>query len=281
MKWIKWLIGLGLVCNVSPAAADESNNGGFCGCCPEDMNYSLYVDYLYWQVCRQDLDIGGGSREHYLTPDYDHAFRVGGGVSCDCWDLQLRYTYFDTEQRSGHETEAWGYDLDLDMLDIELGYTLALECADFCFRPFAGAKLAWVDERFARTDITTSWQTIEFEGYGLYLGANGRWGWCCSEICGTSTSIGFVFRGSIGVLEGEFDNDTDSNQRGKECLLVPIAELFVGLEFGLCDIGCMESVTLTVGYEVQSWFGWREIGDDDDMGSLGFGGSVFRVAANF
>lgn len=282
MKWIKWIIGLGLICNASLASAEEcKTDKSSCGC-DSGFGYSFYADYLYWKVCRSDLDVG--SPDHYVNPDYDHAFRVGGGISCDCWDLQIRYTSFETSDHLTHNGSTRTYDIDMDVVDIEIGYRMGFECADINLRPFIGAKLAWIDELWFGPSNSPHHST-EYDGYGLYLGAEGKWLVCCYEMCDSCIPISLVFRGSAAILDGEFDYSASINDpRENECLFSGVFELFVGLEFAYCDMGCMEcidSVALTVGYEAQVWSGWREIDSEDDIGSLGFAGAVVRFAVNF
>lgn len=263
MKLFRWIFALMLLSS-TPAVYAQNEN-----CCPDfcdpcswfsDCDFSVYTEYLYWEVCRSDLI----NDDEYVNPDWDHGFRLGGRLSCDCWDLGLRYTYFVTDDEKDDED----YDIDYDVVDIELGYSFCADCVRASFRPFAGVKLAWIDEDHDDDDN-------KYRGYGLYFGGSSQWHLCDYEFCNNVTTISIIARGSYGILRSTFErNDND-----KECLFVPYLDAFIGLNFSFCDLYCLNG-DLSIGYEAQHW-DWVETDSSRDTASLGLGGLVLHLGLGF
>lgn len=282
MKWIKWIIGVGLICGATQAFAEEGNScskNNSCSSCCSDFDVSIYGDFLYWKVCRSDLDVDT-TPDKYINPDYDSGFRLGGRIGIGCWDVDLRLTHFGTEDGL-YINHHRNYDIDADIVDLTIGYTFWLDSIDANFRLFAGGKLTWITEGLVGNSSSSDWEREDFDGKGLLMGVESKWLICCQELCDAQLPISFVFRGAASILDGEFEVNDDSNNRDPECLWVPVFELFAGLQFDYCMDGCPDGISLTVGYEAQYWASWRELGTDDDVGSLGFGGAVVRLAVHF
>lgn len=295
MKFLKWTIALALLCNVQMGFAQNRNACDPCDPCATsnscslcdidfcDVEYSVYADFLYWKVSKGDLNMGqDDGKEEYFNPDYDCGYRLGAVARYNNWDLGVRYTsYWTDDKKSKGSSGDAKFDFDYDVVDIELGYSCCLDCANATIRPFAGAKLAWIDDDFDKSDKDGSDTKIDFRGYGLYLGASGRWDLCSFDVCDRSIPIALVGRASTGILDAEFDQDVEDGggDRKEECLFVPVHDAYLALDLTFCDL-CGIDANLQLGYEVQYW-GWREYNDDEDITHLGLGGLVLRFGASF
>lgn len=288
MKPFQWMMALALLCSTQVAVANCGNVCDPCDSC--DMSYSVYADYIYWKLGRSDLV--RDEFDLHFCPDYNSGFRVGGAVSCDCWDAGIRYTWFHFNDKKNFlgETVTAGvdgtyhshYDFDLNRVDIELGYNWRLDCCDVNFRPFAGAILLWVDDKFTAYAPTTQLfdDKVDYKGYGLYLGTEAEW--MITNMCDTDVSL--VTRGAIGILDGRFKvrfGETEEGDHSHDCIFNPYLEAFAGLKFAMGDICGCYSPELMIGYEVQSYGSWREFDSFDDLASLGLGGLVVRAGLSF
>lgn len=270
MKIIKWIFALALLCNVQMASAQVICNPR--DMCFSDLKFDLHADYLYWKVCRGDLNYDDCCDAKYINPDYDSGFRLGGRAYYECLDLGIRYTYYyNSKSKKGGK-----YWIDYDVVDIELGYTLCWDCKDLSIRPFLGAKLAWIDEKYDEPKSSED-DKIDFKGYGLYIGSEGHLALC--NVCDQTLSL--VARGCLGILDGRFKVDRKhASDFKKDCLYIPYLEAFAGLEFGLCSY-CDVDADLMIGYEVQQWGDFREFDTRDDLESLGLGGLVVHLNLSF
>ena len=268
MKVFKWIASIALLCNTLPGFA--LNICDPCDPC-NDMTYSVHADFLWWKVQRGALNISNSDAK-YVNPDYHAGFRLGGRVHCDRWDLGVQWTSFDHDDSKDGED----YDVDYDVVDIEAGYTCCFDrCPGLSFRPFTGVKLAWIDEEFEEDE-----QEGDFKGYGLYIGAEGKLHLCDWEVCDRCIPISLIARASTGILDGEFKVEDDDDDRGDECLYVPVHELYLGLDFKFCDFWCGDA-DFQIGYEVQSWGSFRQMNSDDDQVNFGIGGLVARFGMTF
>lgn len=254
-----------------------------------DMDFSVYIDALYWHVCSGDTEREispdfGNNFSHQHDNDWDWGFRIGAAAKWNCWDLGLRYTHFDSNTKElfylGTEEDdlVSEFDFKYKVVDIELGRSCCA-CEGLTLRPFAGVKLAYIDidHKFLEEDTNVE---MDYEGYGLYLGLSSRWDLCSFSVCDRNIPMAFVSRFSTGVMDSTFDQYERIDEYGyKECLFVPVHELYLGLEFRLCDL-CGAEGFFQLGYEAQYW-GWREYNTQDDITHLGLGGMVLRFGANF
>lgn len=282
MKHFSWIIGLLLLCSTQVSYAQNCNTCDPCmtecslcdiNCC--DMSYDFYVDYLYWKVNRADLNFDE-EPTNFIDPDFDHGFRVGGNLRCDCWNFGVRYTYYQTDESKDDND----YDLKFRTLDVEGGYTFHICGTPMDLTPFAGVKFAWIDED---REIDDNDIDLDFYGVGLYLGLGSKWSLCNWNACNCCIPISLVARASTGIMDGEFDADSDDDcdgDRKDECLFVPVHEMYIGLDFRFCDLVCDTDVNLQIGYEAQYW-GYREFSSNDDISNLGLGGLVVRLGATF
>jgi len=305
MKYLTWILCSLTLCSGHFIAAEDACHSECEDCC---ANGAVYVDYLYWKVNRSGLTLPSNKGPTNLTPAHHSGFRLGARGRCDCWDFGVRYTYFDNRDSKKFEpvifqgvnqSEAIDnltakYSIDYDIIDIELGYNFDCLCAcsDVSIRPFAGAKLAWIDEEFNTQLEFLDKVSTDFKGYGLYAGAEGNWTLCNWQACGCYMPLSLVLKGTIGILDGEFktsggdiiiisgvttNRNIAENARKKEWIYVPYHELFAGLNLGYCG-SCVDA-NLMVGYETQTWSGWRQGFIQDVV--LGLGGLVVRLNLGF
>lgn len=296
MKILKWFTVAVLVCSSQMATA--SCNGNLCDPCDPcydneccdicdidfcNLTYTAYVDFLYWKVCRTDLDTEVHDGEaKFLNPCFDPAFRLGFFAHSDCWDFGLRYTRFCTDQKESLENSGEVDDakfcFDFDVLDLETGYTC--KCSCLTIRPFVGAKFAWADDHFETNEFDSK---IDYCGCGIYLGAGGRLPFYSFCACDRTVPVSLVTRCSTGILDSKFkedvDGDCDCDDSEKHCVYVPYLDAYVGLEFTFCDLCCGDAF-LQIGYEAQYW-GWREYDSHNDVAHLGLGGLTMRFGASF
>jgi len=127
-------------------------------CCEPDCGsgFSVYADYLYWRVCETDLSFSwntnGTNHTEYLNPCYDSGWRIGGAYRCGPSDIGVRYTDYSNTSKKVLTNPPFSqagtavFKFDYHVVDIEVGYTLPFDCDRYFFRPFSGAKSAWVNE---------------------------------------------------------------------------------------------------------------------------------------
>lgn len=285
MRLFNWIFALAIVGSASLAFADNGdydngNNGnassGLSFCC-EDSGFYVYGDVLYWEACKSDADYSNSGTK-YLNLDHDVGFRIGGQFVCDCKDIGIRYTSWDS---SDHIVDGGdrSYALDFEVVDIEFGYRLRIDCVDAELRPFIGAKLAWLDEtlHFDGSDH----HKIDTDAYGLYLGSEFLWSFYDATYCGTCYPLSLLARVSWGVLDSDINHSTtDGDTFEKHCLYIHAFEAFVGVDFTVCICDCFEMDVL-LGYEIQKWMGMRRLGSSDDLSSLGMSGMTMRFGASF
>lgn len=259
-----------------------------------DMDFNVYLDALYWHVCSGDTEReirpdGGDNFLHQHDNDWDWGFRVGAQAKWNCWDFGLRYTHFDSNTKENFwlGTEDGDlesvFDFEYKVLDIELGRSCCA-CDGLTIRPFAGFKWAHIDVDHKFLDNETVETDMDYKGYGLYLGLSTRWELCSFCVCDRDIPLALVSRFSTGVMDSDFEQSVEGEydifgDYIKECLFVPVHELYLGLEFRLCDL-CGAEGYFQLGYEAQYW-GWREYNTSDDITHLGLGGMVLRFGANF
>ncbi len=301
MRFSKWILGAALLFSVQIVTAqsrqvacnscDPCAVSNLCDLCNIDfceVEYDFYVDALYWEVCKSDHQIGedNSGKQKYLNPDYDWGYRIGGIARWNSWDLGFRYTSFCTkDSKSSADSsppDKEKFEFDYDVFDIEFGYTCCLPCGPMSFRPFLGVKMAWIDDDFesdSARNFSVGEAKIDFEGYGLYIGASARCDLFSYCVCDRNIPIALVARAGTGIIRGEFEQDVSGGDKDRRCIYVPEHDLYVGLDFTFCDL-CGWDAFFRIGYETQYW-GWLEYGEDDDTAHIGFGGLVLRFGAIF
>lgn len=247
----------------APAAAD------FCGqnyndCCEWsllDGKVSVGADWLYWKV-QQDGVLPGSvvttttvdsltttsSRRSHPSFKWDSGFRVNLGyeLPCDCWDVNLAYTYIPSHARINNfvadaetvrfvpvdgasfaaYTSKW--DFNGNNIDLDLGRTVAFgEC--LTVRPHVGFRTTWFDQKFRSVGINgdvTQTATIattsikeKFQGYGVEAGL-----WTDYKL-GCGVSLVGHFGGSI--LYSKFK----INSTAVSALVVENAETITAIDY--------------------------------------------------
>ncbi len=288
MKRFMMAAGLALsMCTAALSAADsitakDDTHSDYDDCSWDNWDFDVYGEYLYWRLSRSDLDPVLG---FYINPDYDSGFRAGLRGGKDQWDIGVCFTSYNTskhltlfDEDAGEELRHQ-VDFDYQVLDLEAGYTCDFQCGRGQFRPYFGVKIAWIEDRFRHitSGQLTDDELINFTGVGLYLGAETRYNLC--ECC---VPIALVVSGDIAVLDGIFTQERfDSIPLWEEKLFVPAFDLFIGLEFDFGTVFCCTDFNLGIGYEVQSWQGWRRYGDVDELADFGLGGLVVKAGFAF
>lgn len=279
MRQIKWLLTLALA-SCAPLVYADSDNGSDCGACCSGSSFDFYADVLYWEICRGDVDFDqNGTR--YVQPDHDVGYRVGGRVICNCWDLNVRYTSFETSENYGAGASLTRrYEIDLDSVDVETGYSFCFDCLDGTVRPFVGVKSMWLEEIFINQSSSGDRFETETDGYGLYIGTEVTWPFYDACVCDTQIPIALVVRGAWGIMNASVSINSNSDDYEKVCIYLPHFELFVGINFDICICDCLV-IDIHMGYEAQVITGLRRFNDGDDNADLGMGGLTTRFGLQF
>jgi len=295
MKFSKLILGAAILFSAQIASVQGKNacepcaienpcdlcNIDFC-----DIEYTGYVDALFWEVAKGDLNLGRDPQniEKYLQPEFSWGYRLGGAARWKSWDLATRWTSLNSSTKSSYTFESEKkakFKFDYKVLDVEIGYTCSMECAPVSFRHFVGSKSAWIKDHFNKQSGGESNSKIKYEGYGLYIGSSARWELCNYNMCDRNIPISLVTRASAGVLRSGFSQEV-TNGNGDidwEHIYTPYNDAYVGLDFTFCDL-CGIDAFFQAGYEVQS-FGWRQYDHREHTTYLGVGGLVLRFGAEF
>jgi hypothetical protein len=285
--------------------------GGGCGCCCPA--WVAYGDWLHWRTSRSGLDYVAVGMEgqmtdgieaslRYVDPSFDSGgFRVGMyRVGPGCWDVGGRFTRFATRDSAatfapnntliptripapflsfedGVEFAESTYAVDLDVVDIEVGYHLVRNCRTNV-RAFGGARLAFIDQRmdsFYRSvwedDLisslffsldTTVQERLNMDAYGAMVGIEGR-----TRLHNRITAFG---RASAGLLLANFsgrlslsrdsDDQVVAAENGGtvtikygEQRMISTLDIAGGFGYILVE-NCRQTLELQAGYELQGWF---------------------------
>lgn len=300
MKFSKWILGAALLFSAQATSIQAAESYSHCetkschSLCDIDfcdVTYDIYGDALYWAVCKGDLNLGRTAdefnKQKFLSPDFDWGYRVGAVARWKNWDLGARWTSYETSTSAHYAYIPFNhakFSFDYKVVDVEMGYKCNMECGSFAWRPFVGGKFSWIKDKFDKHSGGQSRSTIHQRGYGLYLGACGKWEICDYKSCDWSIPISLVTRASAGFMYSKFkqsvDNvDIDHGGNYKEFIYTPYGDAYVGLDFRFCD-SCGWDTFFQVGYEVQGW-GWREYDHREHITYLGLGGLVLRLGAEF
>ncbi len=293
MNFFKHLALLTLILSAQFAHSDSCDpcdpcaSTAECNLCdfnPCDVKFSVYGDFLYWEVCVGDLIFeDDDSITTYQNPGHDSGFRIGAVASWNNWDLGLRYTSLDVNHDKDFDDEGSAkFKFDSDIFDIELAYRCCLGCEGFSLTPFVGTKLAWIDQSYDKTDDGDDKYTLDFSGFGLYTGFSTRWELCNFNGCGKHIPVALVTRASTGILRSTLkgtEGDEDPEVKKELDFIIPVHEAFVGFDFTFCNQSCFDA-NLQLGYEIQYW-GWHEDSSTSDITHLGMNGLVVRLGASF
>jgi Legionella pneumophila major outer membrane protein precursor len=292
MKLYAWLLGAVLLGYTQMMWAQGCGECASCNSCDScNMRYSVYADYLYWKPFRTGLGniVQEGSSEtidFYLNPEYASAYRFGGRVYGNCWDLGVAYTHYES---SAHRQVFIGlsgpfhqkYQVEFQNVDVELGYLFCFCGGNSFMRPFAGGKFTWVDERYSTTQAQSGSIVhirTDDKGYGLYVGGEGKlqlFSYC-------NVPVGIRVRGSFGLLNGwlRFAENTSITE---DPHLVTFYDVFAGIDLCYCELSCFD-FNLQVGYELQSYLRSDILlleNDNMTIDDFGIGGLVIRFGLFF
>lgn len=306
MKWNGILAAIIALMMTQPMLADECetccDSNEFLDClCDPCSGWTFNVDWLWWKIRRSGLDyavlgmesnsITIAGKMHCVEPDRDSGFRISLFKECDCWDFGLRFTHYNSDEseklqnlaeniyitrsHSGGDFEDSGlvdyahskYELELGMLDFEVGYRMDFECVNGNVRPFSGVKLFSIDQSMKtiyRDTLSSPIQDelieekLNLDAYGLYCGLEGQWKdiWCNVGMFGrTSLSL------SLANIESrfsqyDFDNlevvELEYEAKNEKWCVTPYWEVALGLQYDLCDFQCVDW-SIQLGYEFHHW----------------------------
>ncbi|HEV8052088.1 MAG TPA: Lpg1974 family pore-forming outer membrane protein [Parachlamydiaceae bacterium] len=292
-----------ILCGLTtPAAAD------FCGqnyndCCEWsllDGKVTLGADWLYWKV-QQDGVVPGSivtTTDSTVTPSvttankvrpnarWTNGFRVNLGyeLPCDCWDVNLAYTYMPSHAGVTHFVAAGANESFLinnlgvlplstfsskwsfhgNNLDLDIGRSVAFgEC--LTVRPHVGLRSTWFSQKVQSfgtvvgvEDAVTYHRVSvreKFRGYGVEAGL-----WTDYKIGGGVSLVGH-FGGSVlyskfkvhnagttGSLTGVLENSTALfSESDSYHTATPTVDYFVGLQYA--DTMCDKIVRAHIGWE--------------------------------
>jgi hypothetical protein len=261
-----------------------------CGTCCSDPCFSFAIDWLYWDVCQEDVDIAildsdttaatfANAETKFFDYRYKSGFRLFASwhMPCDCLSLDFVYTYFHPRFSNrftpplggnllgtvfpfpftGPFSEAstavkWKY----DMYDLLISKTICL-CEGGKIRPYAGFR-ALVFRQHFDTDFfpaggglpSRAQWRFKFPAYGFTLGAEGKY-----HICGC---VSFIGRFGVSLLGGtpEHHNEwlfgTSQFERRKHCQIISGWDGYAGFAY---DTTCScYPVDFAVGYEFADWW---------------------------
>ncbi|CCB90864.1 MOMP-like family protein [Waddlia chondrophila 2032/99] len=296
----------------SYSSCDTGSDCGFSFCDSDPCEgWSIYADYLYWRPRKCDLDyaityIENGSelQEAFATglsgicPSYDSGFRIGILKAFGDLDFGVHYTWFRSKDGSsinnvgedflilptkiggaslfvtdGIQLAASDYKIELNQVDVELGYHLELsDC--LAARLFSGFRYANIkqtqdsvyssniNDQFAESSLNqvdVIHQKADLDFYGLYVGNKASYKICdCFDFFG-GLSLGI----GVGEVSQDFDHKgksiggTDYTQAdlvNESCWKsIAVLDLNVGITFPLCNVCCTD-LAFSVGYEFHQWF---------------------------
>lgn len=278
-------LGLALLCgangvNAQPCCLDYDYPAEllYCG-----LHFPVYGDYLYWKVGRSDLSYTDDlNNVYYLNPRYQSGWRAGFRAAQGNMDIGARYTsYFFSETiypggDNFPENAHISYETDWQIADFEAGYTFCFDCCRLFLRPFAGVKLAWLDETLAKQLENFRQVELSFKGCGLYTGFEAHLPIQELNICCFCLPVALKSRLSAAVLNTRFRRDRCFHE---DCFYSPVLEALAGLEFGGCKFWGVTPYIL-IGYEAQNWLtkGFFSI---EETASLSIGGLVARLTLDY
>lgn len=269
-----------------------------------------------------------------LNNQYDSGFRVYAGyeLPCDCWDIGVAYTYMPTNAKvstfvneepllafssefvtditdlqaialeqsellQSFDTFAAKWNNNISWLDIDLGRTICM-CECFKFRPHAGFRAAWMDQKY-RTFGVQTFGAYEnnifatrikqtFNGYGLEGGLWGEW-----ELGGCGLSVIGHVGGSLlaakfkveekSLVTQQFGVDDFSffpiKERNSFWTATPTFDYFLGLRYEDCF--CDMTFSAHIGWEQHLFFNMNRLFDGCGCGNLSTQGLTLGLDVGF
>jgi len=309
MKRLKQLMSVALLCVTASLSAQN--------CCPpqtdcnpccdwfSDCEFSVFGEYLYWDVCRNSRTIavqatgGLNTRNFNFASKYESGYRVGGSFSSSCWNLCVRYASLNvtksTEGLIGTQADImqlYTDKFDYQSLDIQVGREICFNKGCGTLTPFIGFRAGWIDESLNgySDGVLRLLAPNSLNAYGVSLGANFDW-----KIWTTCIPVSFVTRGTIALLKGSngagehLSYDTAGvltliDHQMKTCNLMFVPDIYVGFEFDLFCCDCFWA-NAQIGYEAQLWASYLFAGATPNftrgLGNLSLNGLVARFQVGF
>jgi hypothetical protein len=284
-----------------------------------------YVDFLYWRLQQGSLAyvIENHNNSSILDghccciePEYDYGFRVGLGYrTCDCWDIALQYTYWQTDDHASC-TDQYGqmlvtrahpdacenayyarsnYEIEMHIADLTIG-TCFKPCGDVTLRPFFGARVALIDQDLhtvyadevnplvaTRTDTIV--EEVDMISYGVIAGMD----MTVPMFCGFGLFGHFGASGMYADFDVSYDSVCEAYPESGvvyscDCdRVIGMIELAAGLQWEWCFCDCF-TVKVAAGWEVQTWFNMIDFvnfTDGNNDGSLARNNQSFGVEGPF
>jgi len=289
-------------CDVS---CNQCCDTGCNSCCDLCGDWVFSVDWLRWEAQRSGLDyaIKGKSNEdsdlpdgkiHSVDLDDDSGLRLALRKQCDCWDFGLIWTSFDSSKSNSVKSSQPNifatrgvsktnvptdrralkyarskYEVDLDVYDLEWGYTHNLCGSCVSVRPFVGFEIAHLDQKigtvYAEDEEILSGinavkirEKIDMDAYGAYLGFQGNWNLGCNfSLFGDFSGAVLVGDFDIKYAEIDFTSGDEGNVitrlKKSPCQGISHWDAAIGLNYDFCECcGCVD-FSLAIGYEIHQW----------------------------
>lgn len=222
----------------------------------------------------------------YLYTNLDTSISVSSGIA-GLSPLIWNETYGGTDDLN-YARGKWNSHL--NVFDFGFGRTFDVNCC-FDFRPFLGCKATWqrlqyqvTYEQIVNSAITTKSETqfkTDFDGIGLRGGFEAAWKFIpCFSIVG-SVSVSGVYSDLCTTRKDYYTNNIISssptvteniNVKKKHCVLLPVAEWLVGIQFDNMFCGCY-NIYAFAGWENQVWWNLNQflyVSSTDYSNSIAF-----------
>ena len=270
------------VCQDSPSCCNSGARFAAGRPVTSGYDWSAFGDALYWKFYEGGTDYAiknystlptESGRMERLSFDWYTGYRIGFTAGfADHWDVLVSYTHLKPEAKDSEKAPAGGElnevspffisgssgkaeaFLKYSVLNVEIGSSY-FSSRSFYLRPHFGAQGAWIHQKMKAffSDNINSTQN-NFSGGGLRTGMDSKWflwhNWS------------FVCNGALSALYGPCkvtmheQSPVDSQTSDDIHLIVPAAQMFLGLCWEANFAQDANHIALTLGYEANYW--WRQ-----------------------
>ena len=284
-------------------------------CCTETNALYFNAELLYWrpELCGLESAFGDTTiattvndaitttiiTESDIEPDskWNAGFRVGAGVTSNCYDVELNWTHFDGRAKFSEGAQFGHWKIKYDVVDLTLGRSFYMTSC-FYLKPFIGLRGAQIHQRLKSHLVTLFTSTItgnttvvtdkddkeNFWGIGPQIGLNAAWDLGCDF----SLYGGFAVVSYYGDVKGRnFDTDTFAttvsvcNGKKKHCFNNVATDAAIGIRWDSCTTcfcGCDVNLMLKLGLEQHRIYDFSNLGSD---GNLSLDGGIFAAGISF
>lgn len=268
--------------------------------CCEEPCFAFWGDWIYWNVCQDDMDTSisdssvvpdvlTNAETNFFDSDYKSGFRLGASyrLPCDCWSLEAIWTRYHPKWHQTDDPSTGGKivpthvpnalagatvfgevqtenRLRYDQLDVLFAKTYRWgDC--FKVRPYFGARVLWLKQKFNTTavgtaaTVDTQWR-YDLPAGGVTLGFEGKYG-----LCGNISLTGHF---GTSILGGRVEHHHDwfvatgaTTEQGPgvwfsehrhHCQFIGGWDASVGIAYDstFCDCPWF----FAVGYEINDWW---------------------------